>query len=180
MQAKGDHIMEMGRLGGSPNETVTLGTDIERSLKKLLEAKTNPTLAYAEDIVDRLFVHRRYKKRITDTFGYSGITAEIKQDSKDWAKREVRRIVKARQKELTRSKQSLNISKKKGSKGKIDGITDLAPDLADMITKSLRKTKVPDDVLHRIDQEQAFLKKKKKSKKKKNASKKTKQRRRRR
>jgi hypothetical protein len=67
---------------------------------------------------------------------------------------------------VTKAKQSLNISKKKGSKGKIDGITDLAPDLADMITQRLRKTKVPDDVLRRIDQGQTKKKRSKKRRKK--------------
>ena len=104
------------------------------------------------------------------------IIAQIKQDSKDWAKRQIRRLVKREEDELIQSQRSLNISKKKGSKGKADGITDLAPDLADMISQHLRKTKIPYDVLRRIDQEQAFLKKKKRSKKRRKRTRKKKRR----
>jgi len=163
MQAKGDNIMEMGRLGGPDDDNVTLGKDLQRELTKSIQADT--TLADAEGLVDRLFVSRKYKKRITDTFGPWGGTPEVNRDSKAWAKRQIRRLAKREEDELIQSQRSLNISKKKGSKGKADGITDLAPDLADMISQHLRKTKIPYDVSRRIDQEQAFLKKKKKSKK---------------
>jgi len=149
--------------GAGMDDGMELGNDIQRDLVKKI--KNDTTIAEANDMVNRLFDSREFKPRITQYFGYAGVTAEIKQDSKDWAKRQIRRLVKKEEDELIQSKRSVNISKKKGSKGKADGITDLAPDLADMISQHLRKTKIPYDVSRRIDQEQAFLKKKKKSKK---------------
>ena len=66
--------------------------------------------------------------------------------------------------ELIKRKQSLTISKKKGKKGK-DGLTDLAPDIADLITRKLNEIPISDAVSARVDQGKIRKKRKKKSKK---------------
>ena len=75
--------------------------------------------------------------------------------------------------ELIKRKQSLSISKKKGKKGK-DGLTDLAPDIADLITRKLNEIPISDAVSARIEQGKLRKKRKKKSKKKKTKKKKSK------
>ena len=69
--------------------------------------------------------------------------------------------------ELIKRRQSLTISKKKGKKNKKDGLTDLAPDISDMITRKLNDIPISDDVSARVDKGQLRKKRKKKSKKKK-------------
>ena len=147
--------------GAGMDDGRELGNDIQRDLVKKIKIDT--TIAEANGMVNRVFDAGKFKPRITQYFGYAGVTAEIKQDSKDWAKRQIRRLVKREEDELIQSQRSVNISKKKGSKGKADGITDLAPDLADMISQHLRKTKISYDVSRRI--KQGMTKKKKRSKK---------------
>jgi hypothetical protein len=66
--------------------------------------------------------------------------------------------------ELIKRKQSLSISKKKGKKGK-DGLTDLAPDISDLITRKLNDIPISDAVSARVDQGKLRKKRKKKSKK---------------
>ena len=66
--------------------------------------------------------------------------------------------------ELIKRKQSLTISKKKGKKGK-DGLTDLAPDIADLITRKLNEIPISDAVSARVEQGKLRKKRKKKSKK---------------
>ena len=66
--------------------------------------------------------------------------------------------------ELIKRKQSLTISKKKGKKGK-DDLTDLAPDIADLITRKLNEIPISDAVSARVDQGKIRKKRKKKSKK---------------
>ena len=66
--------------------------------------------------------------------------------------------------ELIKRKQSLSISKKKGKKGE-DGLPDLAPDIADLITRKLNEIPISDAVSARVDQGKIRKKRKKKSKK---------------
>ena len=162
-----DNIME--GMMGEVDEGVVLGNEIQRELEEQLRIDT--TRAEANTMVDDLFDSRQYKPRITEIYGMGGVTGEIKFNAKEWARRHIRRLAKKEEDKLIHSQRSLKISNKK-DKGKVDGITDLAPDLADMISFYLRQTKVPHGVSVRWKQEQARTKKKKKKQKKQTRKKK--------